>query len=201
MGRIHRYGQKHDPVIILNLVAPSTHEGRVLKTLLDKLERIRQQMKSDKVYDSIGRIFADVSIKQYIEMAILGDVGAIASELDGRLTKEQVQALAARERRLYGDGGDVQKELPRLRESIEQEAFRRLLPGYVRRFIASAAPLVGIEVEGDLGDVFTLRPARQGAVDPLLAALETYPPHQRTSLSVIRPEDQPARLVGQQTCV
>ena len=31
MGRIHRYGQKHDPVIILNLVAPTTREGRVLK--------------------------------------------------------------------------------------------------------------------------------------------------------------------------
>ena len=38
MGRIHRYGQKHDPVIILNLVAAKTREGRVLKTLLDKLE-------------------------------------------------------------------------------------------------------------------------------------------------------------------
>ena len=81
-----------------------------------------------------------------------------------------MQALAERERRLYGDGGDVQKELPRLRESIEQETFRRLLPGYVRRFISSAAPLVGIEVEGDLGGVFTLRAARKGAVDPLLAA-------------------------------
>ena len=33
MGRIHRYGQKHDPVIIVNLVAGSTREGRVLKTL------------------------------------------------------------------------------------------------------------------------------------------------------------------------
>ena len=28
MGRIHRYGQKHDPVIIINLVAPATREGR-----------------------------------------------------------------------------------------------------------------------------------------------------------------------------
>lgn len=105
MGRIHRYGQKHDPVIILNLVAPSTREGRVLKTLLDKLEKIRKQLKSDKVYDSIGRIFSDVSIKAYMEMAILGDVEAVARELDGRLTKEQVQALAQIEHRLYGDGG------------------------------------------------------------------------------------------------
>ena len=58
MGRIHRYGQKHDPVIILNLVAPSTREGKVLKTLLDKLEKIRKELQSDKVFDCIGRIFA-----------------------------------------------------------------------------------------------------------------------------------------------
>ena len=38
MGRIHRYGQAHDPVVVVNLVAGATREGRVLKTLLDKLE-------------------------------------------------------------------------------------------------------------------------------------------------------------------
>jgi len=64
MGRIHRYGQKHDPVFIVNLVAPATREGRVLKTLLDKLEKIRKQLKSDKVFDSIGRVFVGVSIKE-----------------------------------------------------------------------------------------------------------------------------------------
>ena len=37
MGRIHRYGQQHDPVVIVNLVAGGTREGRVLKILLDKL--------------------------------------------------------------------------------------------------------------------------------------------------------------------
>lgn len=192
MGRIHRYGQKHDPVIILNFVAPSTREGRVLRTLLEKLEKIRKQLKSDKVYDSIGRIFADVSIKAYMEMAVLGDPEAVARELDGRLTKEQVQALAERERRLYGDGGDVKRELPRLQESIEQETYYRLLPGYVRRFISSAAPIVGIQVDGDLGGAFALRPMKKGAVDPLLTALEVYPAHQRQCLSVVRPEDRDA---------
>ena len=194
MGRIHRYGQTHDPVIILNLVAPSTREGGVLKTLLDKFEKIRKRLRSDKVYDSIGRMFVDVSIKKYMEMAILGDPKSIAKELDGRLTKEQVEALAERERRLYGDGGDVKKELPRLQKSIEQETFFRLLPGYVRRFISSAAPLVDIEVDGDLGGVFALRSTRKGAVDSLLAALEVYTPHQRQGLSVVCPEDR-------ETCV
>jgi len=98
MGRIHRYGQKHDPVIILNLVAPSTREGRVLKTLLDKLEKIRKQLNSDKVFDAIGRIFEGVSIKRYMELAAFGDnVEDATHELEGRLTTEQVEAIAARE--------------------------------------------------------------------------------------------------------
>jgi SNF2 family DNA or RNA helicase len=61
MGRIHRYGQRHDPVIILNLVAGKTREGRVLKTLLEKLERIRRELGSDKVFDVIGRLFGNYS--------------------------------------------------------------------------------------------------------------------------------------------
>ncbi len=192
MGRIHRYGQKHDPVIILNLVAPSTREGRVLKTLLDKLEIIRKQLRSDKVYDSIGRIFMDVSIKKYMEMALEGDLDEIARQLDGKLTKEQVKAIAENEHRLYGKGGDVARELPRLNKSIEQEACFRLLPGYVRNFIATATPLVGMEIEGDLGGLFNLRPMQQSAADQLLTTLETYPASQRKSLSVIRPDDREA---------
>lgn len=189
MGRIHRYGQKHDPVVILNLVAPSTREGRVLKVLLDKLEKIRKELQSDKVFDCIGRIFQDVSIKQYMELAVTGDTDDVARELDSHLTKEQVEALAAREKSLYGSGGDVAKELPRLRLNLEQEVYFRLLPGYVRQYLQQAAPLVDIEVEGDMDRVFSFRPARPGAMDPLLPALELYPESARDSLSVSRPED------------
>jgi superfamily II DNA or RNA helicase len=191
MGRIHRYLQKHDPVVILNLVAPATREGRVLKTLLDKLEKIRKQLKSDKVFDSIGRIFSEVSIKAYMERLAAGeDADQIARELDGRLTKEQVKAIEERERRIFGDGGDVKKELPRLRESIEHETYFRLLPGYVRNFMALTAPLVGIEVDGDLGGFFSLRSAQRGAIDPLLPAIEAYPPAQSRQLSILRPDDR-----------
>ncbi len=191
MGRIHRYGQKHDPVIILNLVAPATREGRVLKTLLDKIEKIRKQLKSDKVFDSIGRLFSEVSIKAYMDRVASGDdIDQIAGELDGRLTKEQVKAIQDQERRLFGNGGDVKKELPRLRESIEHETFFRLLPGYVRKFVASTAPLVGIKVEGDLGACFNFQAAQQGAVDPLLPAIDTYPSAQSKKFSILRPDDR-----------
>jgi hypothetical protein len=150
MGRIHRYGQKHDPVVILNLVAPSTREGRVLKVLLDKLEKIRKELQSDKVFDCIGRIFDGVSIKRYMELAVTGDAEAVAEQLEGRLTKEQVAALAKREQALYGKGGDVAKDLPRLRANMEQEIYFRLLPGYIRQYIQQAAPLMDIEIDGDM---------------------------------------------------
>ena len=190
MGRIHRYLQKHDPVIILNLVAPSTREGKVLKMLLDKLEKIRKELQSDKVFDCIGRIFQDVSIKRYMELAVTEDPDHVARELDGRLTKEQIQALAAREQSLYGSGGDVAKELPHLRADLEKEIHFRLLPGYIRQYLEQAAPLVDIEIEGDTGGIFAFRAKRLSALDPILPALELYPENMHARLSVSRPLDQ-----------
>ena len=190
MGRIHRYGQKHNPVIILNLVAPLTREGKVLKVLLDKLEKIRKELQSDKVYDCIGRIFDNVSIKRYMELAVTEDADEVARQLDGRLTKEQIEALIAREKSLYGKGGDVAKELPRLRINMEHEVYFRLLPGYTRQYIQQAAPLVDIDIEGSMDGVFSLRPMRLGAMDPLLPALELYPEKSRDNFSVVRPSDR-----------
>jgi len=190
MGRIHRYGQKHDPVVIMNLVAPSTREGKVLKVLLDKLEKIRKELQSDKVFDCIGRMFEGVSIKRYMELAVTEDADEVALQLDGRLTKEQIEAVAKREKSLYGTGGDVAKELPRLRVSMEQEVYFRLMPGYIRQYIQQAAPLVDIEIDGDMDGVFSLRPLRFGALDPLLPILELYPEKSRDNFSVVRPADR-----------
>ena len=61
MGRIHRYGQKKDRVAILNLVAGKTCEGRVVQTLLNKMEESVRNLRSDKVFDVIGRIFEGLS--------------------------------------------------------------------------------------------------------------------------------------------
>lgn len=174
MGRIHRYGQRHDPVVILNLVAPKTREGKVLKTLLEKLEKIRKELNSDKVFDCIGRVFSGVSIRQYMELAVMEDPDAVARELEGYLTKEQIEALEAKERGLYGSGGDVKKELPRLKEGLDNEVYFRLLPGYVRRYIEEAAPLSGIGIEGNLDGAFSFRPLDPGALNRLLPIMEAY---------------------------
>jgi hypothetical protein len=157
-----------------------------LYTLLDKLERIRQELQSDKVFDVIGRLFEGVSIKQYMEMVIAEEQAeTVARELDGRLTKHQVAALLERERRLYGTGGDVVQQLPRLREDLEREEYRRLLPGYVRQYVEHAAPLVDLAIDGDPGGCFALRPIKPRAADALLRLLETYPESQRGCLSFL----------------
>jgi len=188
MGRIHRYGQKHDPVQIVNLVAPKTREGLVIQTLLNKLETIRNSLGSEKVFDSIGRLFEGVSLKTYMEQAIFEGADTVAETIEGRLTQEQVEALALKEKMLYGDGGDVKCQLPRIRDDLQQEAYCRLLPGYVRHYIENTAPLVDIQIDGDMNGCFSMRPARKGAVDPLLHTLETYPARQRDCLTVVRPE-------------
>lgn len=190
MGRIHRYGQKHDPVVIVNLIAGETREGRVLKTLLDKLELIRKQLRSDKVFDVIGRLFENVSLKAYLEMATTEDGARTAIEgIDGLLTEEQVRALDDRERSLFG-GGDVKSHLPALNAAMEQEQFRRLLPGYIRRFVASAAPLIDLQLLGDPDSIFELAPERASGLDPVLSAMEFYPAQMQGRFTVYRPKDR-----------
>jgi len=189
MGRIHRYGQEHDPVRIINLIAGKTREGRVLKILLDKLEKIRKELGSDKVFDVIGRLFEGVSVREYMERSF-DEQGAqsAARELDGYLTKEQVKALEEKERRLYGDGGDVKNALPAVRQVIESEELRHLLPGYVRRFVEKAASPLGLALEDGLDDTFSLRAAKTGAMDPFWPVLDSYSPGQRDQLTFAKPE-------------
>ena len=194
MGRIHRYGQSHDPVVVINLVAGSTREGRVLKTLLDKLDTIRRELKSDKVFDVIGRLFEGVSIKDYLEQALADERLDASAHLEGTLTEEQVRAIQDRERGIYGSGGDIVEELDRLNDDIEQEVYRRLLPGYVRRFIEKAARVLGLGIGGDLETTFRFVPLQPRALDPLLSALEKYGHDTRDKLTVYRPGRDDGRV-------
>jgi superfamily II DNA or RNA helicase/transcriptional regulator with XRE-family HTH domain len=168
-GRIHRYKQRHDPVVLINLVAGKTREGRVLRTLLDKLERIRKELGSDKVFDVIGRQFQGISLTDLLMHAVTEDAADAASkEIEGVLTVQQTRAIAEADARLRATGGDVASQLPTLRARMEQDQLHRLLPGYVRHFISASAPHLGVEVDGDLDGQFTLR----NLPFPLALALE-----------------------------
>ncbi len=172
MGRIHRYGQKAPKVVILNLIANGTREGKVLETLLEKLILIRKEMRSDKVFDVIGRMFEDISIKDYMAMTLERPAEEVAAALAGKLTPEQVRALEEQEKRLYGEGGDIKKQLPRVREDMERAALIRLMPGYIRRYMECVLPQVGIGIDGSFDSTFIFKPLEPHALDPMLSSLE-----------------------------
>lgn len=76
----------------------------------------------------------------------------------------------------------------RLREDLEREAYCRLLPGYVRQFIENAAPLIGLDIEGDMDAEFALAPASPGAGSAVFHALDAYPADRQRRLTVVRPD-------------
>ena len=200
MGRIHRYGQRHERVAILNLVAEDTREGRVLKALIDKLEAIReafrdQALPDGKVFDVVGRVLQGVSIRDYMTGLLTGDTDedAVLADIGRRTTRENaLQAVAEGRGEQFDTAGEVARRLPALRAEVERERLRQLLPGYVLRYLREALPLLGIEAPPESGAPFALRAVRPGALDPLLPALEGYPDGARSVCTVHRPgADEP----------
>lgn len=186
MGRIHRYGQRRE-VRIVNLISKDTREGRVLRVLLDKLDAIRDELASDKVFDVIGRLFENRSLREHMRSLLTGDgePGA-AVPIEKHLSAERVRQISANETSLYGSGGEVAARLPAMQSEVEREQYLRLLPAYVRHFVERSAALLGLEVRGDLDGFFSLGPLRPGALDPILPALDALPVEERERLSVRR---------------
>src|SRR5260370_21726613 len=141
----------------------------------------------------MGRRFEGGSCGDCMEQAIAGDAAAVERRIEGRLTKEQVTAWQATQETLFGrdsDGGAVKRELPRLKETLEQETYRRLLPGYVGRFLEKSVPLVDIGIEGDLQGFFAFRPLKPGRLDWLLPSLERYAPEVRETCTLYHPNSE-----------
>ena len=189
MGRIHRYKQRRN-VRIVNFVSRSTHEGRVLEVLLNKLDAIREELRSDKVFDVIGQLFENKSLREYMIEA-LTDEGEqrVRDQVGDVLKHEKVLEIKAGEQGVYGPSGEVAEQLDGLQDDMERERYLQLLPGYVRRFVEKSAPLLNLEIRGDLGGFFSLAPQSSGALDSLLPALEKYPAAARERLRTSRFSD------------
>lgn len=94
MGRIHRYGQKF-PVVFINLATEDTREGLVLTRLLRKLEIIRKQMGSDKIFDVISTVISGKSISELMREALLsrkstGDLAKDVKKVIDIITPESI---------------------------------------------------------------------------------------------------------------
>jgi hypothetical protein len=152
---------------------------------LDKLKAIGEQLGHEKVFDVVGRLFEGTSLTAYMEQALTEEgADAAAQDVSGKVTLEQVKALEAQDRLLYGEGQEIRDELARLQADRDRDRYRKLLPGQVRRFVEQVTPRLGVGVEGDLDGTFALRSLQPGALDPLWPVLESYPPEHRERLTV-----------------
>jgi superfamily II DNA or RNA helicase len=126
MGRIHRIGQKND-VVVFNLVASNTREGDVMIRLLDKMDRMRNDLGSDLVYDFIGEIFngKDHDLSSLMQAAILEreNLDDIIASMERSISEEHQRLLdLVKEERLAEDAFD----LPKLRREQQDIAVSKM---------------------------------------------------------------------------
>lgn len=138
MGRIHRYGQKYD-VLVFNLVAHNTREGKVLERLLGKLETIREQMGDDRVYDVINDIFENVSLDDILRSVFDGQETQFDQTIESVDQTEVQQRIAEQRNRLSHSEIDYSAARA-LKESSDE---KRLQPIYVRMFFERAFKSLG----------------------------------------------------------
>jgi superfamily II DNA or RNA helicase len=143
VGRIHRYGQEHD-CLVINFVAQNTREGRVLQKLLDRLREIRRELGTDQVFDVVGEVFpsnlleklfrdmyARLTDEHQIQDRIVRDVSPARFRA---ITESALEGLAKRELNLSAIIG----------KSAEAKE-RRLVPEAIEQFFVGAAPESGLQ--------------------------------------------------------
>ncbi len=141
MGRIHRYGQKQD-VLVFNMVANNTKEGKVLERLLTKLDVIRESIGDDRVYDVIQDVLENVKLDHIIDSVFNGketDLDIFLAQDDATLTLKFAEKIKEQKEKLAHSVVDF-KEARLLKESSDE---KRLQPIYIRLFFEKAFQKLG----------------------------------------------------------
>ena len=150
MGRIHRYGQDDD-VWVYNLVAQNTREGAVIQKVLSKLDVMREQMGSDRVYDVIDEWLEDVPLVRLIENAIdAEDQSLIVGQTDAALTtasQERAERLLAIQKKTSLASRLDLRSARELRDASDE---RRLQPLFIQRFFERAWTACGGTLHTDV---------------------------------------------------
>lgn len=145
MGRIHRYGQKQD-VLVFNMVASNTKEGKVLERLLTKLDIIREGMGDDRVYDVIQDVLEGVGLDDIINSVFNGketELDRFLAQDDATLKLKFKEKIEEQKDKLAHSTVDY-KDARSLKENSDE---KRLQPIYIRLFFEKAFK--------NLGGVFT----------------------------------------------
>jgi len=143
MGRIHRYGQKQD-VLVFNMVASNTKEGKVLERLLTKLDIIRAGIGDDRVYDVIQDVLENVNLESIINSVFNGKETALDEFLaqdDEQLKVKFKEKIQDQKNKLAHSTVDF-KDARVLKENSDE---KRLQPIYIRLFFEKAFKYLGGE--------------------------------------------------------
>ncbi len=128
MGRIHRYGQTRE-VYVFNLVASNTREGKVLTTLFDKLQEIRDALESDKVFDVISEVLYGKNLSQLLLEAAASarSMDEILREIDVTVDEEYISKV---KENLGESLATRYIDYTRLKEMAQKARENRLIPEY-----------------------------------------------------------------------
>ena len=151
MGRIHRYGQRHD-CLIFNFVATNTVEGRVLQRLLDKLQEIRDALDDDAVFNVVGEILPAAQVERVLRDYYEGKLGD--ADLEDQLL-ENVDEARFRDICRTALEGLAAKKL-----NLDMLVERRVVPETIARFVREAARTAGLPLKLVAGLPHTFKPGR-----------------------------------------
>jgi len=145
MGRIHRYGQEKD-CLVLNFVSTNTREGRVFQKLFERIEKIEEDLdpkRTGKIFNVLGDVFPSNMLErmlrdmyahnlteEVIKNRIIQDID---TERFRSITQSTLEGLAKRELNLSAIVG----------KSAEAKE-RRLVPEVIEDFFIQASPIAGI---------------------------------------------------------
>ena len=137
MGRIHRYGQRHD-CLIFNFVATNTIEGRVLQRLMDKLQEIRNALDDDAVFNVVGEVLPSAHVERVLRDYYAGALGE--ADLEERLLRnvDEGHFRAICQTALEGLASK-KLNLEMLIERRARAQERRVVPETIARFIKECA--------------------------------------------------------------
>ncbi|MEI9476583.1 MAG: helicase-related protein [Deltaproteobacteria bacterium] len=149
MGRIHRYGQQGD-VRVYNLVAQNTREGAVLQKVLLKMDVMREQLGSDRVYDVIDEWLEGVPLVSLMEKAIDAENANEAfqetEETLRQASKERAEYLIALQKKSSLSSRLNLKAARELRDASDE---KRLQPLFIQRFFEKAWTACGGTMQKD----------------------------------------------------
>ncbi len=147
MGRIHRYGQPKD-CLIINFVSEETREGRVLGRLLERIESIEKDLdpqRTGKVFNVLGDIFPANQLERWLRDMYINNMSEaevterIVETVDSKrfeeITQSALEGLAKKDLNLAS-----------LFNRTKEAKAKRSKPEFIEDFFVQSAQIVGLPI-------------------------------------------------------